>query len=121
VIIDGDQNNDGREVTLSGGHYGSAETVEGGNRVFNIVGGETDADLRDLTLADGFSNRVNGGAVLLGGGGLVLTGCTIRDSSPGEFFDGAGGGIYAAAGSRLAILSSTIVDCWRIHERGATG
>src|SRR4051812_7332719 len=45
VIIDGDQNNDGREVTLSGRQNVGYGTY--GSRVFSIAGGETDVSLRD--------------------------------------------------------------------------
>src|SRR3954454_8102292 len=41
VIIDGDLNNDGREVSLSGG-FGPAYSGYSGSRILNIAGGETD-------------------------------------------------------------------------------
>ena len=44
VTIDGDRNNDGREVTLSGGDA---------SRILHITGGSTDVSLRDLTLTGG--------------------------------------------------------------------
>ena len=59
VTIDGDLNNDGRQVTLEGDYVSDFS----GSRIFNIAGGETDANLRDLTLTDGFSHYAVGGAI----------------------------------------------------------
>src|SRR3954463_4147395 len=49
VIVDGDQNNDGREVNLSGGYRNVPNYGRYGNRLFNIAGGETEATIHDLT------------------------------------------------------------------------
>jgi hypothetical protein len=68
---DGDGDNNGSEVTISGG---------GASRIFNTIGGETDVTLADLTLAGGSAFLNAGGAVLVGGGSLDVAGCTIRDS-----------------------------------------
>ena len=56
VTIDGDQNNDGKEVTLSGGDH---------SRILHVTGGGTDAQLRDLTLTHGRA-ATSGGAILCG-------------------------------------------------------
>jgi hypothetical protein len=104
LSIDGDADNDGREVTVSGGDY--AQYGGDGSRVLNIVGGGTDVGLRDLTMADGY-DRESGGAVRLGGGSLQLTSCTVRASQVDMY--GQGGGIYAASGSRVSIADSSII------------
>ena len=56
VTIDGDRNNDGKEVTLSGGDA---------SRILHITGGSTDVSLRDLTLTDGRTtgDGEDGGAI----------------------------------------------------------
>jgi hypothetical protein len=104
VRIDGDQDNDGTEVTVSGNNA---------SRVLSISGDGVDVSLRDLTLTQGSSPMgENGGAIVLASGStLALTGCTVRDSvSNGESFEGGdGGGIFADGGSHLRIVNSTFV------------
>ncbi|MGD9511263.1 MAG: hypothetical protein AB7X49_22230, partial [Geminicoccaceae bacterium] len=98
LSIDGDRDDDGSEVTLSGGDA---------SRVLTIAGGGTDVALRDLTLTDGRASD-DGGAVYLGGGSsLAMVGCTVRDSK--SSINGYGGGIHAASNSRLTITGSRIV------------
>src|SRR3954465_12548640 len=57
LTIDGDQNNDGKEVILSGGDK---------SRILHVTGNGTDVQLRDLTLTHGATtgDYQNGGAVL---------------------------------------------------------
>jgi hypothetical protein len=115
VRIDGDRDNDGTEVTLSG---------DDASRVLRITGGGTDVDLRDLTLAEGRAPEGgNGGAVFLGGGSLGLADCTVRDSRCGGSYSQVGAGIFAADGSRVDIAASSIVDNRYAGEGGgiATG
>ena len=101
LTIDGDSNNDGSEVTLSAGNA---------SRLLNIAGAGTDVALRDLTLTEGGpDNEENGGAILLGGGSLAMTGCTISGNHSGFSYMN-GGGIFADDNSRLTITSSSIVD-----------
>jgi hypothetical protein len=100
--IDGDQDNDGIEIALSGGDT---------SRILNITGGGTDVRLDDLTLTRGRAGDTDGwkarGAILLSGGNLSMTGCTVsNNTSTGDRYQGhftSGGGIHAAAGSRLTI------------------
>jgi hypothetical protein len=108
VTIDGDRDNDGKEVTLSGG---------GESRILRIEGAwpspdEADVRLEDLSLIEGRSPEgENGGAILLGGGSLALAQCIVSDSASMRddlSHGGNGGGIYAATGSRLALSDSTI-------------
>ena len=97
VTVDGDADNNGSRVTISGGDA---------SRIFEVVGSGTDAALADLTLAHGRPPGPElvgaGGAVLVGGGSLELTGSTVRHNT------GYGGGIYAADGSRVSVSNSTI-------------
>jgi hypothetical protein len=95
--IDGDANNDGLEVTLSGGDA---------QRLLRTSGGGTDLALQDLTLADGLSGGADGGGIFVGGGNLVLTSCTVRDCS-GAY----GGGIFVGVGS-LALTGCTVRNCY---------
>ena len=57
VTIDGDQNNNGKEVTLSGGNL---------SRILHAANSGTDLTIRDLTLTQGRTTGDNegGGAVL---------------------------------------------------------
>ena len=99
VTIDGDRNNDGIEVTISGADA---------QRILRTSGSGTDVTLRDLTLTDGLvQGNADGGAIFVGGGSLILDGSTVRDSVSG--YDGNGGGIYASQGSRVTIANSAIV------------
>ena len=94
VTIDGDSNNDGKEVTLSGGNT---------SRIFRVTGGSTDVSLRDLTLTHGRTTGENedGGAILAEfGTRLVLSGATVRNSSTAGP-DSDGGGIFADSATLL--------------------
>ena len=53
LTIDGDRDNDGKEVTISGGDV---------SRIFRITGGNTDVRLTDLALTDG-RTFAGGGAI----------------------------------------------------------
>ena len=69
VTIDGDTDNNGKEVTLSGGDT---------SRILHITGGSTDVNLRDLTLTEGFSN------VYTPGGGAVCSPTARHGSSAAQ-------------------------------------
>ena len=98
LTIDGDKDNNGSAVTIDGNLS---------SRILNISGSGTDVELLDITLARGRSPvDENGGAVLLGGGSLIMRGATIQDSVADS---AAGGGIAASSGSRLTLTSSTII------------
>jgi hypothetical protein len=106
--IDGDQDNDGIEIALSGGDT---------SRILNITGGGTDVRLDNLTLTRGSASDTDGwkgGAILLGGGNLSMTGCTVsNNTSTGDRYQGhftSGGGIHATAGGRLTIIGCSIVN-----------
>ena len=103
VVIDGDKNDDGSRVTLSGGDS---------SRLVRVDAFGSDVALRDLTLTDGNARAGSGGAILLDSGSLTVTNCTVSDSGMssdevGEF--AGGGGIYAASGTKLAVIGSSIV------------
>src|SRR5215213_3114123 len=66
VTIDGDADNNGSRVTLSGGWDGGYRDGTG-SRILNVVGSATDVALSDITLAHGYADD-SGGAVRLGGG-----------------------------------------------------
>lgn len=104
VAIDGDRDDNGSEVTLSGG---------GVSRVVAVAGAQTDARLADLVVANGDTYgyafpQASGAGIRVGqGAGLVLTGCTITDNNS-YTGGGSGGGIAAEAGSRLRIVASAV-------------
>ena len=56
-----------------------------GHRILNIISGSgTDVSLDNLTLTRGSVDEVDGkkgGAILLGGGSLTMTGCTVTNNS----------------------------------------
>ncbi len=110
LTIDGDRNHDGNTVTLDGNASG---------RIISIVGSSTDVNLRNLTLANGYSGvaAANGGAILLDGGALTTVGTTIRDSGAG--YGSEGGAIYAAKGSKISIIGSSITGNSADHGGGA--
>ena len=105
VTIDGDSDNNGSEVTISGNDA---------SRIFEVTGATTQVALRDVTLTHGASQNggayeySHGGAVLLSAGSLGLDGVTIADNQAGGTYD-RGGGIYAASGTRLDIANSSLV------------
>ena len=99
LAIDGDRNNDGSEVTISGS--------------------DTDVGLNELTIADGntIDSRIGnaGGAGILAnaGVGLTLSGCTLSgctlQGNDAYYGAGSGGALFAAAGrarSRSSAASS---------------
>ena len=96
LAIDGDRNNDGSEVTISGGDA---------SRVLAISGSDTDVGLNELTIADGntIDSRIGnaGGAGILAnaGVGLTLSGCTLQGNDA-YYGAGSGGALFAAAGRR---------------------
>jgi trimeric autotransporter adhesin len=99
LTIDGDQNNDGKEVTLSGGDR---------SRILHVSGNGTDVQLRDLTLTQGRTtgDGERGGAILAdGGASLHLDRVTVRDSHTTGLFDAPGGGI---SGESVILIHSTI-------------
>ena len=119
TTIDGDRNNDGIEVTLSG----LGDSLTDGSRIFHLTGGVTDVGLRDLTLTDG-STEGDGGAILLDAGRLTLDGCTIRDCRLEEVLGGdgsTGGAIAAAAGTALTVNGSSIVGNYIDGDGGGGG
>ena len=107
LTIDGDRNDDGSAITIDG---------NANSHILNITGAGTDVTLRDLTLANGRPGPdEEGGAILLGGGHLTLSGVTLSGNVSGIYSSGGsggadGGGIFAAAGSRLDILASSFVS-----------
>jgi Ca2+-binding RTX toxin-like protein len=103
VSIDGDSNNDGSRVTVSGGDV---------SRVLGISGEGTDATLTDLVVRDGFVSSGQGGGInLAAGNSLTLAGCIVQENTAGlteNPFEGEAGAIFAGAGSRLTVVDSAI-------------
>ena len=103
VAIDGDRNDDGVAVTLSGG---------GTSRVLSVRGTGTSVALSDLTIRDGFSAAGNGGGIELRGEKLSLNFSRINmtDNRLGVLREqdaAAGAAIYAGTGSRLTVTDSS--------------
>ena len=71
LVIDGDQNNNGVAVRLSGGD----ET-----RILRTTGSGTDLTLTDLTIQNGEEFDDLGGGLSIGGGKLTLNGSTVQDN-----------------------------------------
>ncbi len=94
VTIDGDQNNDGQGVVLSGGDD---------QRILRTSGAGTDVGLQDITLIDGYTPGAAGGGIFAGSGTNVsLRACEVA-SCRGEH---GGGGINAANGSQVTVIDS---------------
>src|SRR3954465_14289018 len=85
VTLDGDADNNGSRVTLSGGDA---------SRILHVAGSATDVALSDITLTHGYAGD-SGGAVLLGGGSLTIIHTSVSYSASNY----KGGGIYGAANS----------------------
>ena len=102
ATIDGDQNNDGTRVTVSGG---------GNSRMLEIIGLDTDASLVDLTFRNGNSEGDGrGGAVYSGAHSLTVVNSTFADNATfSRYIDGRGGAIYCR-GDELTILDSVFTD-----------
>ena len=94
VTIDGDADNNGSRVTVSGGDN---------SRILNLAGSATDVVLTDIALSHGWIPDV-GGAIHVGGGSLTMTRANIDNSSALE----EGGAIYGTDGTTLVILDSNI-------------
>lgn len=102
VTVDGDGDDDGAGVSLSGGRA---------DRVLSIAGPGTAVRLEDVEVAQGAVTNENGGGILAGAGtALTLDGCTVRDSivRVGETGKAAGGAIFAGDGSQVTILDSEL-------------
>jgi hypothetical protein len=86
-------------------------TVGGGaDRVFIIEPGVA-ADIRHLTIADGYGWQLAGG--ILNNGTLTLDHCTVAGNTmatdAGDFWQG-GGGIYNGEGATFNLIDSNVVD-----------
>ncbi|MFL5338166.1 MAG: calcium-binding protein [Geminicoccaceae bacterium] len=95
VTIDGDKDNNGSEVTLSGGDS---------SRILHVTGDGTSVQFRDLTLTHGLVTGYDaGGGAILGdyGTAMRLSETTVRDNHA-TF---VGGGI---SGDSVALVDSTV-------------
>ena len=112
TIIDGDQNNDGINVSISGGDA---------SRIAVISGSQTDITLRDVELRDGHSlvtgpyTAQAGGAIYAAGKSLSIinssfvSNTTYTSFGDGYYADGDGGAIFCAGGT-LNITSSNFTS-----------
>jgi hypothetical protein len=106
--IDGDQNNDGLRVSISGGDT---------SRIMAITGAQTDIALRDIVLRDGHSlvtgtsTAQAGGAIYAGGKSLTIASSDLIGNTTftafgyGYYAMGDGGAIFSAGGT-LSITNS---------------
>ena len=95
LAIDGDQNNNGVAVMLSGGDN---------SRILRTTGSGTDLTLTDLTIQNGEAFEDLGGGLSIGGGSLTLNTCTVRSNSA----EAGGAGIFLADGSELIMTRSSV-------------
>lgn len=114
VAVDGDKDDDGTQVSVSGG---------GASRVFEVTG--AGVALADLGIRDGAIDEGEGGGIRLSGGGssLAISGCTVEGNAVGaeDDYRGGGGAIFAGAGSRLTVTNSVISDNEAERETFAGG
>ncbi len=104
TTIDGDHDNDGTRVAISG---------DDNTRIMSISGGETDVTLKDIDLRHGNSfgqGSGDGGAVHAGGQSLTVVNATFSDNATfGTEFTGGGGAIFLASGE-LTVSDSRFID-----------
>lgn len=117
LLLDGDWDDDGVGVTLSGGSA---------SRIASIVGRGAEVGLEDLAIVDGVVTDENGGALHLGQGGvLTLVGCDLRNNTVllQDELQADGGALYAATGSRLTIVDTMLAEnfCYGAGGGVATG
>jgi hypothetical protein len=129
LVLSNDVTIHGGGVTIDGNGADPEAREAGGHRILSIAGAGTDVSLDSLTLTKGSVANIdgcNGGAILLDGGSLTMTGCTVSDhSSTGVYSNGQyythGGGIRANDGSHLTIIGYSIMnnDCSGHYNGGA--
>lgn len=107
LVIDGDGDDNGSRVTLSGGDA---------SRLLEIQGA-AGAYLSDLTISNGRSGEADGGGILVGANAEVtIDRCRLSNNAAGSgsidtgYSAGRGGGLAAAAGSIVTLSRSEIVD-----------
>ena len=103
LAIDGDQDNNDNAVTIDGNANG---------RILRTSRVGTNLTLENLVLTAGRATErgvggANGGAIFIGGGSLAMARCIVSNSKTDYY--GQGGGIFGEPGSRLSILTSSIV------------
>ena len=120
TTIDGDQNNDGAGITLSGNHA---------SRIMTTTGQNTDTVIRDTTFINGntlgetYGDR-EGGAIRSYGSSLTIENSTFSANQSHDRYDeygDAGGAVYVSGGV-LTVSSSVFVDnVGRVGGAIATG
>ena len=113
VLIDGDANNDGVRVTLSGGDAA---------RVLSVAPGLVDASLSDLAIVDGRAADGRGGGILVGANSdLSLVSCAITSCYAGDRSNltyGSGAAIYVSAYGGLRVVGSGIFGNSAVYGHG---
>jgi hypothetical protein len=118
LVLTRDVTIQGGGVTIDGNDTDPEERVAAGHRIFNITGSGTDVSLDNLTLTRGSVDDADGGkggAILLGGGSLTMTGCTVTNNTSTADYRVSGiytegGAIYATDGSRLTIAGCNFIN-----------
>lgn len=103
TTIDGDRNDDGSRVVLSGGNA---------SRVLDTVA-DAGVTLRDLGIADGRVSDANRAGIRVGdGGSLTMENCSVTGCRAGEesVSFGSGGGVFLGERARLDMSGSTVRD-----------
>ncbi|MEZ4383836.1 MAG: hypothetical protein R3A79_21060 [Nannocystaceae bacterium] len=108
--------------TILSGELGDPDTLD--DNVRHVVTGAADARVDGFTITGGHAtgtfNDRNGGGVLNTAGPLTIANCDIRGNTSGRGVDhevgniggsgGYGAGVYAAGGTSLTLLDSTIAE-----------
>ena len=102
VTIDGDRNDDGTNIAISGG---------GTSRILSIEGSQTDVTLTDLELRDGREHgargdSVSGGAIMSSSKSLIITRTVFSGNSVYDPYNPNPGGAIFFSGSVIKIADS---------------
>ncbi|MGE3292315.1 MAG: calcium-binding protein, partial [Geminicoccaceae bacterium] len=117
ISIDGDQNDDGVEVTISGDRRYAPDSFEQlGSRIFRVDGSSTNAVVSDLALTGGYAGQSgDGGAVLVNQGTLELKGCELSDN---QTYEGDGGAVFIAPSGSLVAIDTEFSGNWAEYGVG---
>jgi predicted outer membrane repeat protein len=100
------------DITINGNTMGGAKseiTISGNNasRIFDVVGAGVDVALNSLTLTNGGTSTLAGGAIKVGAGGtqtLAINDTTIMNSTAGR-----GGALFASVGTQVSLTNALIL------------
>ena len=105
VTIDGDRNDDGTKITISGGDA---------SRILLIEGNQTDVALSDLVLRDGRElgdepRSASGGAIRCNGKSLTINDSLFTENNVFSYYTIHSGGAVYSTGTILKITDSTFI------------